>query len=405
MCWLSVQCSCKHNIAIAHPTKSCVRPRNPRGCWIIRRGEPLKKSCPGCEEYLTPGSEQPSWRDVKRCHNDPAMDWAEVNHYDIITMDKNRHRVCDNERLEFRKRLRWKTMIANGMVTGWSLNNRGVAIVDPSPEEIGNEGMDYYQQHEVIEPFDPADIDNMLLDPGEEKNGNEDGIDGYMLERVSSRPRLARTIYTTGNGQEFESLFSVFDNSEGDISSNSDNSNEAVMGSDESTNTLTENDSGKEGEYEPLMKLDEMFDHVEASKPFDLSSSLLNSDIPVWAPATSDSPIGDPIKKPLPKGTPIKLEIKKEPDTAPNPVTAISGLAPLLAVTSSEGTTSNYREGIDQALARLRRLSAARMSAAYTEARNARFPDLAPITPVEDIFQEETPEEDSEEGGVTFQFN
>ncbi|KAK6518135.1 hypothetical protein TWF506_005296 [Arthrobotrys conoides] len=401
MCWLSVQCACKHNIAIPHPTKACIRPRNPRGCWIIRRGDPLKSSCPGCEEYYNPGCEQPSWKDVRRCHYDPMVDWAEVNHFDIIAMDRSRHRGCDSERLDFRRRLRWKALVSNGMVTGWTLTDRGAVICQPIEEEtVGNESMEEDNHGlELMEPIDLGEIRKILVDSKQKKDEEDEEDVGYKLERMSSRPRLVGSFYTNGNPLDFESLFQVSDNSDSDMS-DSDNSNEAVNGSDESGNAITGTDSDKEGGGEPLLKLDEMFDKVEASKPFSPSSPTLNNDTTIWAPVPPDSPTGDPVKKPLFQTSPIRLEIKKEPDTAVMPVTATSEPSPSITVTSGVIAPA-YREGIDQALARLKR-----MSAAYFEAINAEFPDPTPTTTSEENSNDGPAEGDAEEGHhISFQFN
>ncbi|KAK6348093.1 hypothetical protein TWF718_005908 [Orbilia javanica] len=391
MCWLSVQCLCKHNIAIPHPTKECIRPRNPRGCWIIRRGDPQTNSCLGCEEYHNPGPEQPSWKDVKRCHTDPTVDWSEVNHYDIITMDKARHKSCDTERLEFRRRLRWKAMISNGMVPGCSLNEQGAIINDPVEDDNDDEVREEYHEHERMEAIDTDEIHKMLLDP-KPKEDNDHEEFGYKLERMPSRARLSDNFFTNGNKLDFDSIFQVSDNCDAD-SSGSDDSIEAVNGSDESINANASYESDKSGEGKPLLKLEEMFDQIEASKPFNPFTSIFLDDLPDWTPAPPTSPIGDPVKKPFIPSMPIKLEIKSQPDAIEaSPQVTAESPPPTTTTIEPDGNNPSHRERIDKALSKMRR-----MQAAYFGASNAVAAPERPSTPTPMSTREESPEQNIDE--------
>ncbi|KAK6501435.1 hypothetical protein TWF481_009273 [Arthrobotrys musiformis] len=378
MCWLSVQCSCKHNIAIPNPTKACIRPRNPRGCWIIRRGEPLGHACPGCEEYHAPGSEQPSWKDVKRCHDDPIVEWSEINHYDIISMDRARHKNCDSDRLDFMKRLRWKAMISRGLIAGWTLTDRGV-MVNSGPDESDDEAREEYREDELMEAIDDDEIQRLLEDPQSNDDGNdidEKALFGYKLERTSSRSQLAGGSDINGGFNDIEMLFRVSGASDGS-SSSSDDSTEAVVGSDESGVMDTCDDQDKYGRIEPLVKLDEMFDQVEAAKPFDPLSAYFQGEQPFWAPGISEYSVGgDPVKQPLFQSTPTSTELDDEQPNAVADPASTNGTA--------RGGSPGHRARIDRALGRMRR-----MQAAYFEAVNAVGPPQRPSTP--------TPMDDDEE--------
>ncbi|KAK6532565.1 hypothetical protein TWF281_006750 [Arthrobotrys megalospora] len=385
MCWLSVQCCCKHNIAIPHPAKACIRPRNPRGCWIIRRGDPLKTPCPGCEEYHIPGAEQPSWKDVKRCHDDPVVEWSEINHSDIISMDRARHKSCENDRLDFKRRLRWKAMIADGRIEGWSLTDTGAMVNNVVDDDDGED----FREHEVMEPVDQNEIDKMLLD-SDEKEEDEEGLIGYKLQRVSAATQLAAI--PDGNDaqyseQDFNMIFQVSENSD---SSGSDGSNEAVNGEDDSETVTTGYQPDKDGENESLMKLDEMFREVEAAKPFNPSSGTFPGDVGIWAPTPSESPTGDPVKKQLFHDIPIKLELKKQPDTAVAPVTATPETSVASTTSGAGEPVSRHREKIDKALRQMRR-----MQAAYFDIVTPELPER-PTTPTPMSVRDGDSDEESE---------
>ncbi|RVD85520.1 uncharacterized protein DFL_003841 [Arthrobotrys flagrans] len=396
MCWLSVQCVCKHNIAIPHPTKACIRPRNPRGCWIIRRGEPLTNYCPGCEEYHDPLYEQPAWKDVKRCHGDPVIEWSEINHYDIISLDKARHKNCDSERLEFRKHLHWKAMISKEMIAGWSVTDRGAIVSNTLEEESGDESRDEYHEDEVMEAINANEIHKILFDTEDEQ---EEDFVGYKLERMPSRAQLAESLYRNGNKYDFDSIFQDSETSDGS-SSGSDDSNEAVNGSDESANETICYDQDEDGENEPLLKLEEMFDQIEASKPFNPSSTIITTDSLVWAPPPPDFPVGDPVKKPLFQNTPLKLVIKAQPDTA----MASEPFPPITAATS-EGTATAHNGRINQALTRMRCMQAACFEAINAGEIPERPSTPTPMSTPEGSSGEELEEKDPEGDLLSFQFN
>ncbi|KAK6358164.1 hypothetical protein TWF730_007517 [Orbilia blumenaviensis] len=365
MCWLSVQCACKHNIAIVHPSKACIRPRHPRGCWVIRRGDPIKSSCPGCDEYITPGSEQPSWKDVKRCHDDPVVEWSELNHSDIISMDRTRHKTCEDDRLDLRRRIRWKVLIAHGKIEGWALSDRGV-IFSCAVSSSGNDDdtKQEYHDDEIMEVIDHSEIQKMLLDPMESEE-DDDNLIGYKLQRVPATTQLG-DISGASSDEDIEMFFQLSKNSDSS-SSGSEDSSEAVLGSDdlvlEDTTMFCGPDGGEKNES--LVRLDEMFDQVEAT------------------PVVPQSLTGDPVKKPLPLYTPMKLELKKEPDTAVSPVTAASEFAPSIPAPAPISTSMPgdpilaQRDKIDQALRRMRR-----MKAAYFSGPSVSDPPERPLTPI-----------------------
>ncbi|KAF3912761.1 hypothetical protein ABW20_dc0105019 [Dactylellina cionopaga] len=186
MCFLSVQCACKHNIAIPHPNKICIRPRHPRGCWLIRRGEPVANRCPACEEYFNPQTEQLLWSEVMNYHVDPGIDWSETTHGNVIAADKARHKCCENERLDFMRRLRWKAMIKKGMLEGWKLTERGAMVQDLDED-------DPIDEDEVMEAVDKHELQKLVWDEKEvEGAGIEEEPIGYELRRIDGG--LLRTI-------------------------------------------------------------------------------------------------------------------------------------------------------------------------------------------------------------------
>ncbi|EPS38099.1 hypothetical protein H072_8130 [Dactylellina haptotyla CBS 200.50] len=186
MCFLSVQCACRHNIAIPNPSKGCIRPRHPRGCWVIRRGEPLKTRCPACEEYFNPIHEQFLWQEVMQYHLDASTDWSELTHSNIVAADRVRHKGCEVERLDFRKRLRWKAMIRGGLLAGWKLTDRSVMVQD-----VGYSRQ--VEENETMEALDPDEVRKIAFQDNTEDaqaaESTEDGDDetsiGYELRRVS----------------------------------------------------------------------------------------------------------------------------------------------------------------------------------------------------------------------------
>ncbi|KAJ6263097.1 hypothetical protein Dda_1656 [Drechslerella dactyloides] len=194
MCYLSVQCACRHNIAIQNPNKECIRPRHPKGCWLIRRGEPVSSRCPGCVEYFSPTTEQLTWNEVMAYHLDTSIDWSEATLSNVITADRNRHINCEYERLDFRRRLRWKLMVKWGLLPGWKLAENGAMVPisnEMADDTVGNGAdvidinLDDETKQQLAPLFDVAE-------DGEHSSGEmpeEDVGDltiGYALKRVSS---------------------------------------------------------------------------------------------------------------------------------------------------------------------------------------------------------------------------
>ncbi|KAK6341426.1 hypothetical protein TWF696_008501 [Orbilia brochopaga] len=179
MCFLSVECSCKHNIAIQNPNKMCIRPRHPKGCWLIRRGDPVNSRCPGCVEYFAPTTEQLTWGEVMSYHLDNGIDWSEATLSNVIIADRNRHNGCEFERLDLRRRIRWKLMVKWDMLPGWKLTDRGAMV-----------------------PIDPES----LIDYDEENERNEEAVETDEEEENNQQPPMT---WSPGTGQETPTIDSL----------------------------------------------------------------------------------------------------------------------------------------------------------------------------------------------------
>ncbi|KAF3914568.1 hypothetical protein ABW21_db0202777 [Orbilia brochopaga] len=221
MCFLSVECSCKHNIAIQNPNKSCIRPRHPKGCWLIRRGDPVSNKCPGCVEYFAPTTEQLTWSEVMTYHLDTGIDWSEATLSNVIVADRNRHNNCENDRLDFRRRLRWKLMIKWDLLPGWRLTERGVMV--PTEDNTDDQSENNEANMQTVEPTEEEDQQHMMmtwdLQTGQEVTSMEphegdlgELTIGYALKRVSS----GRLETVHDNDSEHNEEHAVFEMDEND---------------------------------------------------------------------------------------------------------------------------------------------------------------------------------------------
>ncbi|KAF3929953.1 hypothetical protein AA313_de0205484 [Arthrobotrys entomopaga] len=111
-------------------------------------------------------------------HLDPAVDWSEVTHANIISADRNRHNGCNNERLDLKRRLRWKALIRCGLLTGWKLTDRNAMVQDFTVVKDQDDDDDD-DDDEMMEAVDEKEIQKIV---GNNKQNDEDG--GCVVERI-----------------------------------------------------------------------------------------------------------------------------------------------------------------------------------------------------------------------------
>ncbi|KAF3937674.1 hypothetical protein ABW19_dt0200993 [Dactylella cylindrospora] len=299
MCYISVQCNCKHNIAVPKP--DCIRPRHPRGCWIVRRGEPSKDDCPACQEYHNPANEQCTWDEVIRFHQDATYDLSEAAHRNVVAADKSRHEGCEGERLDLRKRLRWKAMAKAGLIRGYRVTDDGIIV--QVMEEYEAEGMEegfgfVDRQAEELKELEPReDVQKVILEDEDEddKENSELGeTEGYI-------PIGHEVILGSGSVKSMEVVISAELQDPGYAYENADDEHFEIG----STSTFSDDEGSDSDEWEPGMGrltiayIPEEDEDISDSSSSGASDKTVNGDSPRGSPRGSPPPVPSRSTKPV----------------------------------------------------------------------------------------------------------